>query len=75
MNNERRKYLKHAIALLADALEEIDYVRNEEEAAFDSMPEGLQLSERGELIEQNVDTLNDKFSELEDIIQELEELL
>lgn len=51
MNNDRRKQLERAKALLEEALSIIETCRDEEQEAFDNMPEGLQQSERGEKAE------------------------
>ena len=46
MNKARRKQLEKASALLSEAREIIESCRDEEQDAFDNMPEGLQQSER-----------------------------
>lgn len=74
MNVERRKQLNLAIGLLEQmealrdvALEIISTARDEEQEAFDNMPEGLQGAERG----QNMETA---ISEMETAISALEEI-
>lgn len=48
MNKARRKELEKAKDLLEQAQSIIEAVQEEEQEAFDNMPEGLQSSERGE---------------------------
>ena len=57
MNKERRAKLGDIIERL-DALQaEIEDLEREEQEAFDSMPEGLQQSERGQQTEEAANTL------------------
>lgn len=71
MNNERRKILKQAVSLLEQANELISGVLDEEQDAFDNMPEGLQMSERGEQIEENIGTLENITDELDTFATDL----
>ena len=48
MNAARRKRLAEAVDMIASAKEIIEEVKEEEQEAFDNMPESLQGSERGE---------------------------
>lgn len=82
MNNGRRKKIKAAKELLAKATAIMKEVANEERFAYDSLPDGLQMSERGcqmddnadildsvyELLEEANDNINDALEELESII-------
>lgn len=72
MNNARRKIKREAIALLSSAMELLETVASEEEEAYYNMPEGLQASEKGEEMSNNIDTLQDAVSNLEEMIEELE---
>lgn len=74
MNKERRKELEAIAALLSDAKGRLEAVRDEEQEAFDNMPEGLQQGERGQAMEEAVSTLEDAASALEDIEGNLESL-
>ena len=51
MNKARRKEIARAIELIEQACEILEAVRDEEQEAFDNMPENLQGSERGEAME------------------------
>lgn len=60
MNADRRKQISEAKSIL-------ESVRDDEQSAFDNLPEGLQQSERGQAMEQNVSYLDDAISSLESI--------
>ena len=66
MNNSRRK----RISKIADALNEgqIDELYEEEQEAFENIPESLQGTERYEVAENAVDMLESASSGLEDVI-------
>lgn len=79
MNRDRRKELAEAITLLNGAQESlesakdiIDSVRDEEEEAYDNLPESLQEGEKGEVMQVNIDSLDEIVSELEDIKDSIE---
>jgi phytoene/squalene synthetase len=64
MNNDRRKRLRaieaqvqQALDLLADAQADLESVRDEEQEAFESMPESLQEGDRGETAQQAIECL------------------
>ena len=78
MNNIRRKQISNLIVALErlnnnysqkeldkckDTLEDI---KNEEEEAFDNMPEGLQYSQRGMDSEDAIENMNEALGYLED---------
>lgn len=72
MNNARRKSLTAALGLLDEAqaladqaFEIVSTIRDEEQEAFDNMPEGLQQAERGEVMSEAISNLESV--ELEDI--------
>lgn len=75
MNKARRKELNKALELLAQAREIIEAVQEEEQESFDNMPEGLQVSELGEKIEENAYTLEDIASTVEDVEGQIDELI
>lgn len=73
MNANRRKQLAEAIAKIEEARTLIEIVRDEEQDAFENMPEGLQSSERGEKMETAVSRMEDSLSELDCIVEALNE--
>lgn len=48
MNNIRRKKLEKALSMIGSAKDILDEVRDEEQEAFDNLPESFQYSEREE---------------------------
>ena len=75
MNNERRKALRMVITRLEEARSRLDDVAADEHEAFDNMPEGLQMSERGEAMEEGIDTLDESLDGIDEIIENLEGLV
>jgi hypothetical protein len=72
MNAKRRKTLKtiatrleHLDALRAEIVAELENILDEEQDAFDNMPESIQNSERGDQMQEYIYTLGDAISELE----------
>ncbi len=88
MNKERRKRVAEAVEQMAAAMEYLETamgllaeVKDDEEAAYDNLPESLQESERGEAMQEACDTLEEAvdaaqeaFDNLEDVKSRLEEL-
>lgn len=63
---------------LDDAHGEVEALRDEEQEAFDNMPEGLQQGERGELSQEainNLETAAEKISEAKEALEGLENTL
>ena len=75
MNAQRRKMLGKVSDLISEARTLLEDIRDEEQEAFDNMPESLQASERGEAMEDAISTMDDIISSLEDAESELEELV
>lgn len=75
MNKARRKELNKALELLAQAREIIEAMQEEEQESFDNMPEGLQVSELGEKIEENAYTLEEIAGYIEEQEQALDEVI
>lgn len=65
MNKLRRKEIARAIELMEQARGILETVRDEEQEAFDNMPEGLQSSERGEAMEGYIFTLEEYMDNLD----------
>ena len=72
MNKARRREIEKAIALMEQAREILEEVKDEEQNAFDNMPENLQSSERGETMEDYIYTLEEFIGNLDtDELQEI----
>ena len=75
MNKARRKKLQKALDLLSEAKGIIEQCRDEEQDAFDNMPEGLQFSERGEQMEEYISLMDEAYDNIEDVESNIEEML
>lgn len=65
MNKNRRDRISKIISAIEDLTTEIDELESEEQDAFDAMPEGLQVSERGEKAEAVIEALAQARNDLE----------
>lgn len=74
MNAIRRKELMRAIELLDEAKGILESVKDEEQEAFDNLPESFQASERGETMEDNIYNLDEAYSSIEDIVDTIEDM-
>jgi hypothetical protein len=75
MNKERRKIIKEAIDKITEAQDLLSTVLNEEQEAFDNLPEGIQMSERGETMEQYINSIDDIIYNIDEGVSTLEEML
>lgn len=87
MNKTRRKELARIVAKLEqlDALrleiqEELGAVMDEDQEALDNMPEGLQESERGQQMQEHIDSMEYAMDDLENfdvesIMDQLNEII
>lgn len=73
MNNLRRKTLQNLYDIIANAKDNLDEVRDEEECYKDNIPENLQGSERYERAEEAVDALESAICSLEEALDSIEE--
>ena len=73
MNNTRRKAIQQIIVHLTDLHADIEALRDEEQEAYDNLPESLQESERGEAMSTAVYNLDDAMDDLDLAIDALEE--
>lgn len=75
MNKARRKWLEDIIGKLEEQKDELYQLYEEEQEAYDNMPESLQESERGQIAPEFVDSLETEHGSLEDVITNLQEIL
>ncbi len=66
MNAARRKVLEKISGEILDLTERIQIVRDEEEDAFDNLPDNLKDAEKGEKMSDAIDKMEDAISSLED---------
>ena len=72
MNNARRKMLKQAADLIAEAREIIEVAKEEEEGAFENLPEGVKCCGRGLEMEENIYSMENLIEIMEDAETTLE---
>lgn len=73
MNNVRRKAIQNIMDKLEDLMAEIEAIRDEEQEAYDNLPEGIQMSERGEAMDTAIYNLDDAAENVQTVIDALEE--
>lgn len=74
MNKARRKRISKILEQLEGLSVEIEEVMNEEQEAYDNLPESIQYSERGENMEEYIFSLDDAMNYISDAISSLEEI-
>tara|TARA_R110002126_G_scaffold57702_11_gene152902 strand:+ start:1616 stop:1891 length:276 start_codon:yes stop_codon:yes gene_type:complete len=79
MNQDRRKEIESAIYEIRTALDSADNARSilrdlqeQEQEAFDNMPEGLQQADRGQAMEQIAQDMDSAIDAIESAIGEIE---
>ena len=73
MNNDKRKRIDQATALIEEARSIIEEITQEESEAYENMPENLQYSDRGELIQEAINNLEYADSSFDELLGYLEE--
>lgn len=75
MNKQRRKMIADVIERIQATKNDLEIIRDEEQDAFDNMPEGLQCSFRGETMEEAIDQMDNAIESLEEAIDDLQETI
>jgi hypothetical protein len=73
MNNDRRKQLAALAADIETAKDLLEGVRDEEQDAYDNLPESLQDGERGEVMQQAIEALDQALDDLGSVVEAIEE--
>ena len=73
MNNKRRKEISKIVSTLEDVRDRLSDIVDEEQCAFDNMPESIQGSDRGCESEEAIDCLNDALDSIESALEYLDE--
>lgn len=74
MNKDRRQRLRKAIDQLETVQTDLDDIKSEEELAYDNLPESIQLSERGDEMQEAIETLDGALDAIQDTISNLDEI-
>lgn len=73
MNKERRDRLNDALLALETAKGTIEQITQEEQDAFDNLPEGLQRSDRGEAMEEAIQALEEATNDIDNAIGNIDD--
>lgn len=73
MNKPRRKRLQEALDLLTQAKAIIEECTEEEQEAFDNLPESIQYGQQGERMEEILDILNEAQDSIDEISTNIED--
>lgn len=68
MNKQRKQRFEEVAASLEEAKDILGDIQQEEQEAFDNLPEGLQISERGEKMQEYIDLMDDCNDKIDDVI-------
>lgn len=75
MNKTRRKQLSEAVSKLEEAMQIVDDMRSEEEDAYLNMPESLQESERGQQMDEYINSMDEASGSIDEAISVLQEII
>ena len=75
MKKKRRKELADIFGALQDLKERLDVLTDEEQSAYDNMPESFRDSERGEEMSDTICDLEDVYDSLDTACDTLEEIV
>ncbi len=67
MNKERRRALDGLLSVLETKRDELRSLCDEEQEAFDNLPESLQAGERGQAMETGIEAIEDAIDQLEEV--------
>lgn len=75
MNNTRRKEIRKALEAIEEIYTNLETIAEEERECFENLPEGIQDSERGQLLEAYADAIEYANGDLESVRDQLTDLL
>ena len=75
MTKKDKKQLAIILSQLEEIRETIDSFKGLEEEKYDNMSDGWQDSERGSIMSENIDSLDEAFSCLDDAVEAINEIL
>ena len=73
MNNTRRKHLSDLQDKLRDIMSDLELLRDEEDEAYNNLPESIQLSEKGDSMAEAIDNMDEASSLIEDVISYIDD--
>ena len=75
MNKKRRKILEEIANKVEELRESLQGLLDEEQEAYDNMPENLQVSERGCYMYDGISSMEESVSTLDDIADNLRDII
>lgn len=75
MNIRRKKQIEKLIPILEDLQSDIEIIKDEEQEALDNTPDSLQGSERYEISEAAVDSMDSAWDSIQEAIDYLQEII
>lgn len=75
MNKARRKELDRAADMLRKAYSIIESCRDDEEDAYDNLPESFQDGERGEEMQEYIDVMDEAMDQIDEAANAIEEII
>lgn len=73
MNNDRRRQLEDVKDSLDEAIALLNDIKDEEQDAYDNLPESLQASANASKMTDAIDTIDDAISSVEEAQRHIEE--
>lgn len=74
MNKQRRKKVESVFDQIQALIMELEEIRDQEQDAFDNLPEGIQESGKGEQMEEYISQMESAIDDLESSKSSLEEV-
>lgn len=74
MNNERRKKIKEVVKLMERSVKILQEVEFEETTALDNLPDSLRDGEKGDKMEEAIQTIEDAMSDISSYMLDLKKL-
>ncbi len=75
MNKERREELYEVVEHLDDASARLNEIKDDEQAAFDDLSEGLQYSRTGESMQNAIDEMDSIDADIQGVIEKVNQLI
>lgn len=72
MNQKRLKKINEIAASIRSAVVELESLKDEEQEAFDNLPEGLQGGDKGQAMEEAINTLDEAINSIGDGTDQLD---
>lgn len=74
MKPERLSTIQACIDDIRSAYADLEMVKDEEQEAYDNLPESLQWGERGDMMQEAIDALDDILSTIDDALMTLDDV-